>query len=390
MMIKRAIEKHFREVMNYFPIATITGPRQAGKTTFAKMLYPDYKYVNLEDRELRQLAETDPKEFLKRYHSNVILDEVQNVPELLSYLQVLVDEDRTPARFILTGSMQFKLMEGVTQSLAGRTAVFTMSPLSIAELKSNRIEIPDRDELLQRGFMPQLYAMRDMPPSEYYRMYYQTYVERDVSRLRQVHQKREFDLFVRLLAGRVGGLLNLSSLANDIGVSSQTLKDWLSLLETSHIIYLLHPFHANIKKRLVKTPKIYFYEPGLAAWLLGAHTPDMITTLPQLGGLFENMVVMEVVKQLENDSRQAQVFFYRDSQNREIDLVVWRGSEVIPFEIKAARTSSFDMASNVVWFAKNIPNASPGTVLYAGTLEFEHEGCKFLNYQNINFQFSNP
>ncbi len=370
--------------MKFFPVATITGPRQAGKTTFARMVYPDYKYVNLEDREMRHLAEEDAREFFRRHDSNVIIDEVQNVPELLSYIQVLVDEKRTPARFIVTGSKQFKLMASVTQSLAGRTAVFSMSPLSIAEFKANEIEIPDRDELLLRGFMPQLYAMRDLSASDYYHMYFETYVERDVSQLRQVHHKSEFDLFVRLLAGRVGGLLNLSSMSNDIGVSSQTLREWLSLLETSHIIYMLPPFHANLKKRLVKAPKIYFYEPGLAAWLLGARTPDSVATLPQLGGLFENMVIMEAVKTLENKEALSQLYFYRDSNGREVDLVIWKGRELIPIEIKAARTYSFDMCTNVTWFTENVPDAKPGAVVYAGEMEFSHDGCRYVNFKNLD------
>lgn len=383
-MINREMETAFNRVKNFYPVVTITGPRQAGKTTFAKMMCPDYKYVNLESTQMRRLAESDMEEFFKRYNSNVIIDEVQNVPEVLSMIQALVDEERTPCRFIVTGSKQFGLMSSVKQSLAGRTAVFSLSPFSISEIKASGLPLPDRNELLLRGFMPQLWTMPQMEAHDYYRMYFETYVERDVSQLRQIQHRNEFDTFVHLLAGRVGQILNLASLSNDTGVSSQTLREWLTVLEASHIIYLLRPYYANLGKRLIKAPKIYFYEPGLAAWLLSAATAESIGTLPQLGGLFENMVIMEVVKSFENNGERPQVSFYRDSNQREIDLIIESGRSLIPIEIKSARTFSFDMCSNVTWFTKNVPSAKDGFVVYAGTHEFQHQGCTFVNYQNFN------
>ncbi len=269
-----------------YPVITITGPRQSGKTTLARNTFTEKPYANLENPVTRQFAEEDPLAFLGQYPQGAIIDEIQRVPELLSYIQVIVDERRENSLFVLTGSQQFELMHGITQSLAGRTALLKLLPLSIAELATHFS--PGVDEMLFKGFYPRIYD-QDIAPDQAYGDYFETYVERDLRQLVNVKNLSLFQRFVKLCAGRCGQLLNLNSLANDTGISHSTAREWMTVLEASYIVFLLQPFHANIGKRLVKSPKIYFYDVGLASWLLGIEEQRQIATHPLRGGLFENM-----------------------------------------------------------------------------------------------------
>ncbi len=364
-MIPRSITPHLLRLAKQFPVITITGPRQSGKTTLAKMSFPDYAYVNLEEPENRNFATEDPKGFLLDHPAPLILDEIQRVPELLSYIQVLVDQKPGRAQYILTGSHQPKLRADVTQSLAGRTGLLKLLPLSIDEL--NRAGcIFSRDEYLYRGFLPKLYRYPDADATLEYSSYYGTYVERDVRQLIHLQHQREFEIFIRLLAGRIGQLLNLSSLADDVGVSTTTLTEWLNVLEASFIIFRIYPYFENFGKRLVKTPKIYFSDVGLASWLLGINSPALAGRDPLLGGLFENMVVAEALKARLNGGTEPNLYFFRDQRGFEIDFLIDDNRKIYPFEIKAGRTCRSDFAENLKRFSRKAPHIQPGTVIYAG------------------------
>ncbi len=365
-MIKRNIESQLDRLAVQFPVITITGPRQSGKTTLARHYFPDYEYVNLEDLEARSYAQDDPKGFLSDHHSPVILDEIQNVPELLSYIQVIADREKKMGHFILTGSHQPGLRAGVTQSLAGRTGLLQLLPLSIAELHASDISLT-RDEYLWRGFLPKLYDIESDPGLEYGN-YYNTYVERDIRQLIHLQHRREFEVFIRLLAGRIGQLLNLNSLADDVGVSATTLTGWLNLLESSFIIFRLNPYFENFGKRLIKTPKIYFTEVGLAAWLLGIKSPEQAGQHPLLGNLFENMVIAEALKARYNSGNEPDLYFFRDQKGFEIDLLLADTMSIKPFEIKAARTYSSSFAANLTKFSARSEKIEPGAVIYAGDM----------------------
>ena len=367
-MIQRKIEPLLRRLASQFPVVTITGPRQSGKTTLAQYCFRSYDYVNLEEPEVRNYAIEDPKGFLADHPAPLILDEVQRVPALLSYIQVLADHDRKLGQYILTGSHQPKLNSEISQSLAGRTGIMQLLPLSIAELVGGSFSL-ERDDLIHRGFLPKLYSMPNADAGLEYSSYFATYVERDVRLLINLQHQHEFEVFVRLLAGRVGQLLNLSSLADDIGVSSSTLKEWLNILEASFIIFRLPPYFENLGKRLIKMPKIYFTEVGLAAWLLGIQSSDMVSRDPLVGNLFENLVVVEALKARLNSGNTPNLYFFRDQRGFEIDMLLAADRKLYPYEIKAARTWSSDFAGNLKKFAKLDDKIAKGAVIYAGDLK---------------------
>ena len=367
-MIQRIIEPQLRRLATQFPVITITGPRQSGKTTLAQHCFRNYDYVNLEEPESRAYASEDPKGFLADHPAPIILDEIQRVPMLLSYIQVLSDRDRKLGQYVLTGSHQPKLNSEISQSLAGRTGILNLLPLSIAELAGGPFSM-ERDELIHRGFLPKLYAMPDADAELEYSNYFATYVERDVRLLINLQHQHEFEVFVRLLAGRVGQLLNLNRLADDIGVSSKTLKEWLNILEASFIVFRLQPYFENFGKRLVKTPKIYFTEVGLAAWLLGIKSSDMAARDPLIGNLFENMVIVEAMKARLNSGNTPDLYFFRDQSGFEIDMLLAADRRLYPYEIKSARTWSPDFARNLKAFSERDDRIQNGTVIYAGDLK---------------------
>ena len=380
-MIQRTIQAQLQKLAKMYPVVTITGPRQSGKTTLAQMTFPDYRYVSLENFDVRQMAEADPKGFLKSYASPVIFDEIQRVPALLSYIQTIVDENKTCGQYILTGSHQPMLGEGVSQSLAGRTGILRLLPLSIAELDAAGITM-ERDQYIVQGFMPRLYDSA-LDAKNLYRDYFSTYVEKDVRMMLNVKNLGAFETFVKLLAGRVGQLVNLSSLAGDVGVSVPTLKEWLSVLEASFIVCQLPCYYENFGKRLVKSKKLYFSEVGLAAWLLGIETPEQAARDPLFGGLFENMVVMEAMKARLNAGELPNLYFLRDSQGLEADLVYQKNNnELIPVEIKSGMTWNRDFCKNLLKLRKLSDKFAPGYVIYAGDLTPEIDGVRFLNFKD--------
>lgn len=379
MYIHREIEAGLLRQARLFPVLTVLGPRQSGKTTVVRKLFAEYRYVNLELPDLRQLAQEDPRSFLQQNPPPVIFDEVQRVPQLLSYLQAAVDQDTTiKGSYVLTGSHQAELHSAIAQSLAGRTAIATLLPLSLTEIATTGASL-DRDDCLFRGCMPQLYQ-QDIPPVDVYRNYFRTYVERDMRQIANIRNLSSFETFIRLLAGRVGCVLNMSEIANATGVSVPTIKEWLSILEASYIIFRLPPYFHNYGKRLIKSPKLYFIEPGLAAWLLGIRSPDQVTSGPFLGGLFENLVVMEALKTRHNQLEDPNLFFYRDNNGLEVDLLIDSLQTLIPVEIKAARTFNHDFTRNIRRVQKLDSRISSGAVAYAGEAESSIHGTRVLNF----------
>ena len=388
-MIARKIEKQLRTLAEMYPVVTITGPRQSGKTTLAKAVFPGHTYASLENIDLRTAAESDPKGFLKSFPAPVIFDEIQRVPQLLSYIQTMVDENQTSGQYILTGSHQPLLGQSVSQSLAGRTGLLQRLPFSIPELTEAGITL-ERDQYLYMGFMPRLYDTK-LDAANLYRDYFATYVERDLRLLLNVRDLTRFATFVRLLAGRVGQLVNLSSLSNDTGVSSQTLAQWLSVLEASFIVFRLPCYFENFGKRLVKSQKLYFTEVGLAAWLLGINSPSQIARDPLFGGLFENMVVIEALKHRLNAGDAPELYFLRDSKGLEADLVIRQSHEqLIPVEIKAGSTLNRDFCKNLLLLRKLSPKFTPGCVIYSGDLATQIDGVRFLNFKDTALAFQTP
>jgi predicted AAA+ superfamily ATPase len=363
-MIPRLLQGKLVQRSREYPIVTLLGPRQAGKTTLVKAAFPDFRYANLENPEQRKFALTDPKGFLKANPCPLVIDEIQRVPELLSWIQVGVDAAEGNGRFILTGSNQPELGAAVAQSLAGRTSLLKLLPLSLEELASYGVAL-DRDRCLVQGFLPRVHQEKQ-PATQAYLDYLATYVERDLRQLINVKEQYRFEVFLRLLAGRVGQLLNLSALAADTGVSSTTLGHWLSVLEASFIVFRLSPYHGNLGKRLVKNPKLYFYEPGLVAALLQVETTKQASRDPLLGGMFENMIVVEVLKSILNRGRHDTMTFYRDSNGNEVDIIIERQRIPHAIEIKASRTFTPDFLRSLRHFKELLPETGISNVVYGG------------------------
>jgi len=378
-MYKREILNEIKSLAKEFRVITVLGPRQAGKTTLCKTAFPDYKYVSLEDPDIRLYATEDPRGFLSQYQQYVIFDEVQRVPQLLSYIQTIVDEDNIKAQFILTGSHQLELSSAIAQSLAGRTARLTLLPLSMSELDQ-------KDELntcLLDGFMPGKHNDK-INTSRFYRSYFQTYIERDVRLLINLKDTAKFEKFVRLCAGRVGQLFNQSSLANDVGVSANTINDWVSVLEASFIIYRLQPYYENLGKRLIKSPKLYFIDTGLATWLMGIETNTQMQRDPLRGNLFENLIVIDILKSKFNQGQEPRMFFYRDSHGNEVDLVIQRGNSLLPIEIKSSQTWHSSFLKGVTYFKKLLGNrADKGVVIYGGDQNRDSESYYLCSYKKL-------
>lgn len=374
--IDRRISDSILTAVKYYPAIIITGPRQSGKTTLAKHLFPDYTFVNIEDTGTRNRALDDINGFLDGLGSYAIIDEIQNLPELLSSIQARVDSNKS-LRYILTGSNNFSMLHNSMQSLAGRAALFTVLPFSFRELSKSDLDV-STSELMWRGFYPG--TISDLiPPDIFYRNYYGTYIERDVRALGQVQYLDKFQLFMRLCAARVGSEINLASLSVEVGVSAPTISAWISLLKASYIAYSLPPYYANISKRLTKTPKLYFYDSGLLCYLLGIEHASQLDTHPLRGAIFENIAVSELIKNRYNTAKDPNLYFYRENSGREVDIIEETPDGLNIYEVKAGATFQTDFTKNLKYLQKLLPNIQTSAVIYNG----ETQGRSLLNIRNI-------
>lgn len=370
-MISRYAYSKAQDLLKSFPVLTITGPRQSGKTTLARSLFKDNPYYNLEEPDVRRYAIEDPRGFLNQNKDGVIIDEIQRAPELSSYIQGFVDDKNCNGLFILTGSEQFAITHTISQSLAGRSASVKLMPFDLMELSSAGLQSGSAQEQIFKGFYPRLYNGASPQIVQFYASYYENYVERDIRNLSNIENLHLFDKFVHLLAARVGQLFNASSLGNDVGVSQPTIEKWLSLLEAGFIIFRLQPFHANIGKRLIKTPKIYFYDTGLLCNLLGITESDAVFNHSLKGSLFENLIIADYLKRRYHSLLPPNIYFFRDRTGHEVDLIIEKDERVTPIEIKSAETYSSDFSKGLSFFQSIMGNkANKGHVLYAGTQAF--------------------
>jgi len=365
-MISRTVAGELIKLFQQYPVVTITGPRQSGKTTLAKAAFPHLAYRNLEDPDTRLFATEDPVAFFQSIPDGAIIDEFQRVPELTSRIQVLVDERNANGQFVLTGSQNLHTSDRIAQSLAGRTAIIRLLPFSLEELRGGLPHIPtDIDTYLFRGMYPRVWD-QNLDPTVAYGAYVETYLERDLRQLSHIKDLTQFQRFLALCAGRVGQLLNLSSLADDAGISHKTAGEWISLLETSFVLFRLPPFHANINKRLIKSPKLYFYDTGLASWLIGLEDRGQIATHPLRGALFENLVISELVKYRYNRVRRHGLMFFRDAKGHEVDVLMPMADRTLPIEIKSAATFRPEYFRGIEYFHGHIQSGPKGVVVFGG------------------------
>lgn len=382
-MIPRTATSTLQRLAKGFPIIALTGPRQSGKTTLAKAVFVDKAYVSLENPDEHEFAERDPRAFLKRFENGVILDEVQRCPHLMSWLQGLVDERGRMGDFILTGSAQFELIAGITQSLAGRVGRVELLPLSATELLAANQLPGSLEDMLLRGAYPALYH-RDLLPGDWFPNYVATYLERDVRQLIAVRDLSLFQRFVRMCAARSGQLLNLAALGADCGVSAVTAREWLSVLEASYLVARLPPYHRNFGKRLVKSPKLYFLDVGLMAWLLGIRDAASIQTHAARGALFETYVVSELTKQRFNAGQGAQLFFWRDNAGHEVDVLFETPQGLQAVEIKSGSTFASDWPAAILkWQQFAADAALPPVIVYGGDGNFERQGCGVVGWRQL-------
>ena len=376
-MIKREISSVLEEMACSFPAIALMGPRQCGKTTLAKAIFSNLPYVTLEDPDVKNAALSDPRYFLGRYKEGVILDEIQNVPELMSYLQGMIDANPDlMGRYVLTGSRQFALMEAMTQSLAGRIGILSLTPFSLSELYGDGAVNLDVDEIIVKGFYPPVHV-RKVRPRLWYSSYFQTYLERDVRQILKVKDLATFELFVRLLAGRTGQELNLNSLGVDAGVTHTTARSWISVLEASGLVFKLPPYFRNYNKRLVSAPKLYFADTGLLCWLMGIETAEQLHQHPLYGAIFETFVVCEMRKRALNSGEVPRLYYWRDNAKLEIDLITEENDGPHPIEIKSGRTYRNEWSKPMRrWInATGIP-AENGKVIYGGDLALRNDGIE--------------
>lgn len=378
-MIERTLTAKIIALAQKFQAITLTGPRQSGKTTLVRAAFPNLPYVSLEEPDIRQIALTDPRGFLSNYPTGAILDEIQNTPDLFSYIQRLVDDNRQ-IQFILTGSSNFLLMEKISQTLAGRTAVLHLLPFSFVELKTVAEQYESQ---IFKGQYPRIYD-RNIAPTDFYPAYIQTYVERDVRLIKNIGDINAFIQFTRLCAGRIGQLLNYVSLASDTGISPNTAKAWLSILESSYILYRLQPYHRNFSKRLVKSPKLYFYDTGVACSLLGIRDDNQVNLHYMKGALFENLIINEFIKRSFHRGENRQPYFWQDSHGKEIDCLLVSGDEVTPVEIKSGKTISTSYFDNLKYWRPlaSLPE-DQGYVVYGGEQSIQTGAGALVSWRHL-------
>lgn len=381
-MIERAIRPAIEALRGKYPVLTITGPRQSGKTTLLKQLFSDFPYFSMETPDIRQRVKEDPKALFKQYGHQLLIDEVQRVPELLSYLQTIVDEDAT-AQFVLSGSHNMLMMEQVSQSLAGRSAIFYLLPFSIAELNQANISTNSYEELIQKGSYPRIYD-KNLPPNRFYADYIETYVQRDVRQIKNIGNLNHFQRFLAICAGHIGQTINYAQLANDTGVSVTTINNWLSVLETSFVVYQLKPYYRNFNKRITKATKLYFYDTGLACALLRIQSEQALINYYQKGALFENFVLNEICKQYYNQGERPPIYYWRDHKKKEIDLILDLGGRLSIIEIKSASTFHTEFFKNLTWFKtiSTLPIQN-SYVIYGGEDDWTMEQGQLVSWKNL-------
>jgi predicted AAA+ superfamily ATPase len=366
------------------PILAITGPRQSGKSTLIQAIFPDHHYLNLEDPELRRFALSDPKGFLHSNNGKVILDEVQYVPHLFSYIQVISDQEKVAGQFILSGSQNFQLIESISQSLAGRVSIFNLLPFSLEEIKNSPFEMESYEEYLLKGFYPRIYDL-DLDPYRWLQDYLSTYVERDVRQLLNIGDLALFRQFLEMCAGRIGQLINFSEIGNQLGISYQTVGKWLSILETSFICYTLRPYHKNFNKRIVKSPKLYFYDTGLACALLNLRTVEELNRHFAKGALFENLILNEVMKNQLNRELPAKNYFWNASGSHEIDLLMEVGGRLIAGEIKSGRTINSNFFNSLTYFQQTSGISPEDSYLIYGGEEVQKRSiAQVINWRSLD------
>ena len=378
-MIKRLLTAKLLETAKYSPILGVVGPRQSGKTTLAKEVFSNYRYVNLEDIASRRHALEDPRGFLALYDKYVIFDEAQRVPELFSALMVKTDLDKIPGQYILTGSQHFLMLDSITQSLAGRIILFNLLPLSLEELQPLNDNVV---EYIWKGGYPRIYDQQ-INVGDWLDGYIRTYLDRDVSLLTKISSLETFEKFIHILAGRTGQLLNLSSLGSDVGISHNTAKEWLNLMVTSGIIHLLPPYYANISKRLIKAPKIYFIDTGLACRLLGIQSFDQLPTHPLYGALFETMVISEMLKQKYNRGQKSNLYFWRDSRGLEADVYAENSTEGKLYEIKSSQTMPPSPFINLNKIKSTYSKPISTHLIYGGEESFLHQSGNVHSWKSL-------
>lgn len=386
-LINRELKNTLKQYFTYFPVITLTGPRQSGKTTLCRTTFPDMPYVNFEDVSLLAEVRSNPKAFLERFPKGVIIDEAQNYPEIFSYLQVAVDEGifrgENDCHYIVTGSNNFALMEKVTQSMAGRTAVMTLLPLSTSELTTSRGNYSTLEFILNGGY-PAIWQSDSQARKILLSNYYSTYIERDVRKLINIKDLNAFQTFIRVCATRVGQEFNASNIAVETGVAVNTIRNWMSILRASYVVYLLQPYYSNIGKRLVKTPKLYFYDTGLAAFLLGIQAEEQLDVHPMKGALFENLVVNDIMKSGTNRGEEEQLFYYRDKSKHEVDVLRLLADKLEAYEIKSCKTYSKGLFDNLDYLRPILQDRLTKTmVVYDGEQESLSSDNGFFNFRNL-------
>jgi uncharacterized protein len=367
-MINRIAKARLKKLAASFRSVAVVGPRQSGKTTLCRLVFPKKPYVSLENPDVREFAKTDPRGFLGQFKNGAILDEVQKVPELFSYLQQVLDETSKKGLFILTGSNNFLLQENITQTLAGRIAYLQLLPLSMQELKVDGLLAKDYHTQILKGGYPEIYNNKKLNAKDWFPNYLNTYIERDVRQLRNINNLQLFNKFLRLCAGRVGQILNMTSISNDCGVDQKTIAGWLGILESSYVVYLLRPYFNNLNKRVLKSPKIYFYDTGVAASLLGIESTKQLTTHAMLGGLFENLMVNELLKERLNKGMQDNLYYWRDKTGNEVNMLIDDAGKLIAIEMKAGQTINPDYFKGLNYVQAVYPKLKTRIVCYGGKL----------------------
>jgi len=389
-MIVRLVEKNAIKLAGKFPIISITGPRQSGKTTLSKICFPDYDYVNLEMPDIRSFALSDPRQFLDRFKKGVIIDEIQYVPELFSYLQGIVDERSETGQFIITGSQNFLLMEKISQSLAGRVAIINLLPLSLDELKLEKLLPFSYQDYIFNGSYPRIYDEKIHPP-DFYPSYIQTYLERDVRNISNIMNLTIFKTFLEIAAGRIGQVINFTSVSNELGVDQKTVKNWFSVLESSFIVFFVRPFTKNYNKRLIKSPKMYFFDTGLACSLLGIQRAEDVSRHFLRGALFENLVFTELMKNYFNKVRPPRLYFWRDNTGNEIDCILHSGDKEIVIEIKSGTTITPDFFKGLEYY-RRLSGLPEGNfyLVYGGRAGQSRNLARVLGWPQVSELAGNP